>query len=86
MQPEVLEFLQCPVTQEKLTLANEKVLAKLNELVRAGDLIAVDGKQAVSELEGALLCNAGKRVYPIRGGIPLLLASEAFELESEISE
>ena len=60
----LLPLLRCPQTQQPLTVAPAALLAGRTER---------DGRP----LEGALLRADGAVFYPIRGGIPVLLAEEA---------
>ncbi|MEM1224476.1 MAG: Trm112 family protein [Planctomycetota bacterium] len=80
ISPDILPILRCPVTQEPFVLADSGTLDAVNQAI-------LDGKardqldQAVREpIEGGLMVAGGDRVYPIRDGIPTLIAEEAIGL------
>ncbi len=64
LDEQLLALLRCPLTQQPLTIAPPALLAG-----------RVDGSGAL--LEAALLRADGTVLYPIRGGIPVLLAEAA---------
>jgi uncharacterized protein len=72
----MLELLRCPETRQRLEHVSREVLARLLAARSAGTLRTRAG--AVPEpFEGALATLDGSRIYPIRGGIPVMLAEEA---------
>jgi uncharacterized protein YbaR (Trm112 family) len=64
----LLALLCCPVTRQPLEPAAPDQLAALNE-------------QISPPLEAALIRADGKVAYPVRDGIPLLVAGEAIALK-----
>ena len=68
IDPELLNLLRCPVTRQRLRVAPAEVLATVNSKLPQGGLA-----------EG-LMREDGRAVYPIREGIPVLLADEAIAL------
>lgn len=82
MDIELLSFLICPATGRPLTLLPESKLAALNSYMRSRKLRSVSGRPVPGELEGCLVPKDGAVGYPIVGGIPLLLAEDAFSLSA----
>jgi uncharacterized protein YbaR (Trm112 family) len=79
----LLEILCCPETRGKLKMAGEGLLSTLNNAIAAGTVKNVGGEKVAEALAEALVTMDGKRVYPIREGIPVLLADEAILLSLE---
>ena len=67
---DLLEILRCPVTRQRLVPADPGQLARLNARIAAGEPRA-------EPLEAALVRADGTTAYPVRGGIPILLAEES---------
>ncbi len=66
---DLLELLRCPTTLQPLLAATAEQLARLNADGRGG-----------KPLEDALVREDGRAAYPVRGGIPVLLADECIAL------
>jgi uncharacterized protein YbaR (Trm112 family) len=78
---ELLDILVCPENHAPLTLADGRVVDRLNAMVRAGTLKNRSGRHVERTMDGGLLRNDQTLVYPILDGIPVLLVDEAIPLE-----
>ncbi len=76
----LLNIICCPETRGALKMADSSLVASLNEAISAGTLKNIAGEKVSEVLEEALVTEDGKRAYPIREGIPVLLADEAISL------
>ncbi len=77
MDKTLLDILCCPVTRLPLEVLDDARLHALNSAIGRGELRNA-GEQPVTEpWDEALITRDGQRVYPVQGGIPILLAEEA---------
>jgi uncharacterized protein YbaR (Trm112 family) len=83
MLPDLLEFLRCPVTGQRLAPASPERLARLEAQRRAGKL-TVPSEQpqwdSGSPLEAVLVRDDGRIGYIVQGGIPILLPDHGVEI------
>ena len=77
---EVLALLRCPETRQPLTVASAGLIAELEALRIGGNLRDRAGNPAAESFEGGLVRVDGALFFPIRDGIPVLIAAEAIEL------
>ncbi len=77
---EFLGYLLCPDNRTPLHEADEALLARLNEAIRAGTVKNRVGEPVCRPLEGGLVREDGEFLYPVRDGIPMLLIDEAIPL------
>lgn len=78
---DLLSILCCPETKQGVTVAESGLVDKLNAAVAHGGL-KNRGKQPVSEqIDGGLIRADRKILYPIRGGIPVMLIEEGIPLD-----
>jgi len=78
---QLLEILVCPENHTRLRLADDQLLARLNQAVTAGRLKNKGGEPVESPLEAGLVREDTTLLYPIVDGIPVLLIDEAIPLE-----
>ena len=72
-----LAMLVCPATRQPLHAATEDTLGKVNEAIAQGSVRNRGGIRVAASLQAALGAAAGAWLYPLQGGIPILLAAEA---------
>ena len=71
--------LRCPRTHQALTPAKPEIFADLRARREAGTLRNFAGESPES-FDAALVSADGAMCYPVRGGIPVLLAGEGMRL------
>lgn len=77
----LLEILVCPETKERVTLADDETLGKLNDLVKRGRLKNRSGDPVKERMEAALVRDDGRFAYPVRDDIPVMLVDEGIPLD-----
>ena len=83
---ELLDIIVCPETKQDLFLAESDLIGRLNGLIEKGEL-RNRSKQAVTEkIDGGLIREDRKYLYPIRDDIPILLIDESISLEGLATE
>ncbi|MBX2939634.1 MAG: class I SAM-dependent methyltransferase [Ferruginibacter sp.] len=70
---EWIEILKCPYTGQDVRLMNAGEIAEVNKLIGLNELWQADGKPMTTTVEQALVTPDNQFVYPIIGGIVLLL-------------
>ena len=78
---ELLDILQCPDNHTPLTMADEALIARLREKIAAGAIKNKGGEKFDRTLDGGLVREDGKLLYPIVDGLPILLVDEAIPLD-----
>jgi uncharacterized protein YbaR (Trm112 family) len=81
MDPELLSILCCPETHQPLQPAPAELLVSLNERIRQGNIRNRSGGAITESCEAGLLRQDGKALYPVRGGLPILLIAESIPLD-----
>lgn len=79
----LLDMLRCPVDGSPLELVGDDGLAGINSAIEAGEVRDRLDQRISSPMHAGLLNPRANRVYPIRGGIPSLVADEAVDLPED---
>jgi len=74
---ELLNILCCPETKQLVALAGDDVVGKINDGIKAGTAANRGGASIKDPIDGGLLREDGKFLYPIREDIPIMLIDEA---------
>jgi uncharacterized protein len=80
MTEDLLKILCCPETHQSVTAADSGLIARLNEQIKAGQLKNRGGKLVSAAIDGGLVREDRKFLYPIRGNIPVMLIDEGIPL------
>lgn len=80
IQPELLEILVCPENHLPVSPAPDSLIADLNQQILAGRLKNRKGDTVSEKLDGGLIRQDGKVLYPVREDIPVMLIDEAILL------
>lgn len=81
LDKDLLAILACPDTKEPVALASAATLARVNAVIATGKLKNRDGQLLDKALEAGLVRQDGRVLYPIRGGIPIMLVEEGIPLD-----
>lgn len=79
---ELLDILVCPETKQPLRLAEPSLLDALNERIRQGQVVNRHGDPVTEPIDGGLVREDGRYLYPIRDEIPIMLIDEALPLQA----
>ena len=82
LDQDLLAILACPETKEPVALADDELVARVNAAIAAGGVTSRDGQAVTRALETGLLRQDGKVLYPVRGGIPIMLIDESILVDS----
>jgi len=80
IKPELLNILRCPETRQKLVLAEPALIAQINEAIAASRLRNRGGNPVSDKVDGGLVREDGKFLYPVRANLPIMLIDEALAL------
>ena len=79
---ELLAILACPETHQPLAEADAALIERVNAAIGAGDQQNVGGGSVTEAIDGGLLREDGRILYPVREGIPILLIEEGLPVGS----
>ena len=80
IHPELLEILCCPETRQPVREAPGALVESVNRAIRDGSLETPAGGGEAGVLDGGLVREDGKFLYPVRNGIPIMLIEERIAL------
>ena len=78
---QLLEILVCPETQTPVRPVDSTLLARVNRAIDEGSIKTNGGQVVTEQLSGGLLREDGAVLYPIVGGIPVMLVDEAIRMD-----
>jgi uncharacterized protein YbaR (Trm112 family) len=78
MENALLDLLCSPESHAPLRFARDDELARINALIRAGQLRTRSGTLVKQEFESCLVCEREGACFPIRDQLPVLLSVESF--------
>ena len=81
IDPGLLAILCCPDTKQNVVLADGQLVEKLNTRIGKGEIQNKAGQQVKEKLDGGLIREDKKVLYPIRDQIPIMLIEEGILLE-----
>lgn len=85
IKPDLLALLCCPETHQQLTVADVGLIERLNQSAAGGTLKNRAGTVVVEKMEGGLLRQDARYVYPIHHNIPVMLIEEAIPLDPSMN-
>jgi len=77
LHPELINDLCCPETKQRVKMADPALVSNLNARIASGQARNRAGQPVAEKIEGGLLREDGKFLYPIRHDIPVMLVDEA---------
>ena len=78
---DLLEIVVCPENRTRLVLAEADVVERVNAAIQRGALHRRGGQLVTEEVDGLLVREDGQVAYPVRDGIPVLLADDGIALD-----
>ncbi|MCU0608605.1 MAG: hypothetical protein MUF22_02405 [Chitinispirillaceae bacterium] len=82
---ELLDILCCPETKQDLSLVAGPVIATINQRIKAGTISNRAGEPVKEPIDGGLLREDRKYLYPIREDIPIMLIDEAIAFDDSFA-
>lgn len=77
-----LAILVCPEDKTPVQQAPQELVDRVNKTITESKLLNRGGDKVGEPIDGGLVREDGKYLYPIREGIPIMLIEEAIPLES----
>ena len=78
---DLLHMLRCPEDRTTLTRADDGLVQRLNQGISAGQIRNRIGQPVEQSIEGGLIREDRKYLYPILHGIPIMLVDDAIPLD-----
>lgn len=80
MNPDLMNVLVCPETRQSLHPADPGLIDNLNRRILAGTLRNRSGQPIKDRLDGGLIREDERVLYPVVGRIPTMIVDEAISL------
>ncbi|MGH9323295.1 MAG: Trm112 family protein [Vicinamibacteria bacterium] len=74
---QLLEILVCPETKQPVTLIEGEPIDRINAAIQSRRVTNRGGRTVEEKIDGGLLREDRKYLYPIRESIPIMLEDEA---------
>ena len=81
IEQKLLEILCCPETKQDIHLVDQSVVEAVNKKIDAGTVTNRGGEPVKEKIDGGLLREDRKFLYPIREDIPIMLIDEAIPFD-----
>jgi len=81
INPDLLDILVCPENRTSVHEISDEIVKKINVGVASGILKNRAGEVITEPIEGGLLREDGKYLYPVRDDIPVMLIDEAIPMD-----
>ena len=78
---ELLEILACPETKEPIHVADQALVDEVNARIERGELTNRGGSRVERKIDGGLVREDRRYLYPIEDEIPIMLIDEGIPLE-----
>jgi len=78
---ELLRIVVCPRDRQPLVRADDALVASINQAIGRRQIKNAGGERLEKPLDGGLVREDRTLLYPVVGGIPVLLADEAIALD-----
>ena len=80
MDEKLLEIMCCPETHQRLAKAGTELVDDLNKRIQAGTLVDRVDEKAAELIDGGLIREDGKILFPIRQDIPVMLIDQGIPI------
>lgn len=80
IDPDLIKIMCCPETHQSVALADAGLIEQLNRQIASGQARNRAGEPVKEKIDGGLVREDGKFLYPIRQDIPIMLVDEAIPL------
>lgn len=78
---ELLDILCCPETKQTLSVADARLIEKINQQIDQKKMRNRSGQVVAQKIDGGLIRKDKSFLYPVRDWIPVLLVDEAIPLD-----
>ena len=80
MDEKLLEIMCCPETHQRLAKAGTELVDDLNKRIQAGTLVDRVDEKVAELIDGCLIREDGKILFPIRQDIPVMLIDQGIPI------
>ena len=80
MDEKLLEIMCCPETHQRLAKAGAELVDDLNKRIHAGTLVDRVDEKVAELIDGGLIREDGKILFPIRQDIPVMLIDQGIPI------